>query len=234
MKTVLITGGSRGIGKAMVEAFCKQGCRVAFTYCNSETQALELQNKTGAVAIKCDSRNESDISVAVKTLGRVDVLINNAGISQNGLITDLSLELWNEIFTVNVTGAFLFSRAVLPDMIRRHEGCIINIASMWGETGASCEVAYSASKAAIIGFTKALAKEVGLSGIRVNCISPGVIMTDMLNEYSQEDLDALKEETPLSRLGTPEDIANAAVFLASESSGFITGQILSVNGGFVI
>lgn len=234
MKTVLITGGSRGIGKAMVKAFANEGFCTAFTYCKSESNALELEDQYGVIAIKCDSRNEDDIKTAVEQLGKIDVLINNAGISQSGLLTDLSLECWNEIFSVNVTGAFLFSKAVLPDMIRQHSGCIINISSMWGEVGASCEVAYSASKAAVIGLTKALAKEVGLSGIRVNCISPGVIQTDMLNEYSEDDLNALREETPLYRLGKPEDIAKAAVFLASDSAEFITGQVLSVNGGFII
>ena len=166
--------------------------------------------------------------------GHVDVLVNNAGISISGLLTDISPEIRKKLFSVNVLGAIECTRLLLPQMIHRKSGCILNISSMWGQVGASCEVDYSASKSALIGFTKALAQEVGLSGIRVNCIAPGVIQTRMLNCYDSGTLNALAEETPLGRLGTPEDIAESAYFLCSEQAGFITGQILGVNGGFVI
>ena len=173
MKTVLITGGSRGIGSAMVRLFSKEGYRVAFTYKSSDEKALLLSRETGALPIKADSENEDAIlrayAVVCDKIGSPDILINNAGISSVGLITDLSTEEWNRIFSINATSAFIFSKCVLPEMINKKSGRIINISSMWGVVGASCEVAYSASKAALIGFTKALAKEVGPSGITVNC-----------------------------------------------------------------
>lgn len=234
MKTVFIAGGSRGIGRAMVKAFALNGCKTYFCYNKSESEALSLAHETGAHAVKCDVSNELEISKALQSAGKVDILIYNAGVSHTALLTDTTVQHWDNLFDVNVKGAYLFAKMVLPEMIRQKNGCIINIASMWGEVGASCEVAYSASKAALIGFTKALAKEVGPSNIRVNAISPGVIHTDMLNEYTQDDLNALKYETPLGRLGTPEDIAAAALSLASEGMSFITGQVIGVNGGFVI
>lgn len=238
MKTVLITGGSRGIGKAMVKLFSEKGYRVAFTYKSSDEEALLLSKNTGALPIKADSKNEDAIiracSIVCEKIGAPDILINNAGISSVGLVTDLSLMEWNRIFNINVTSAFLYSKCVLPEMINKKSGRIINISSMWGVTGASCEVAYSASKAALIGFTKALAKEVGPSGITVNCIAPGVISTDMNSALSESDLDALKEETPLMKIGAPEDVASSALFLSSDEAGFITGAVLNVNGGIVI
>ena len=238
MKTVLITGGSRGIGRAMVESFSKNGYAVAFTYKNSEEEALLLEKATGAVAIRADSASESDVKNAVKLaiekLGSVECLINNAGISSFSLFTDLSLSDWNNTLAVNLTGAFLYSKEVIPDMLKRHKGRIINISSMWGLVGSSCEVHYSTAKAGLIGMTKALAKELGPSGITVNAIAPGVINTDMNKALSAEDIDNLKDETPLMRIGEGEDVASAALFLAGEGASFITGEVLNVSGGYVI
>ena len=238
MKVALITGGSRGIGRAMVELFSEAGYRVAFTYKSSHTAAEELAARTGALAIAADSSIPTDVERAVKTveetLGNVDILINNAAVSSFSLFTDLTIEDWRASFATNVDGAFLYSKLVLPSMIRNHSGRIINISSMWGEVGSSCEVHYSATKAALIGMTKALAKEVGPSGITVNCIAPGVIDTDMNAALSDEDMAALKEETPLMRIGTPREVAAAALFLAGDDAAFITGAVLNVNGGLVV
>ena len=237
-KTVLITGGSRGIGEAMVRAFANAGYKVAFIYNNSKEKAEQLAKEIGVVAIKADisdfKQTESAIAIAAESLGQIDVLINNAGISQIKLFADITIEDWQRMIGVNLTGVFNATKAVIGDMISRKSGCIINISSMWGEVGASCEVHYSAAKAGVIGMTKALAKEMGLSGIRVNCITPGVIATEMNGELDVETIESLKEETPLGRIGTPEDVANTALFLASDASGFITGQIIGVNGGFII
>lgn len=238
MAIVLINGGARGIGRAMVELFSLSGHSVAFTYKNSDEAAEELSALTGALAIKADSACEQDVKMAVRTvekeLGFVNVLINNAAVSSFSLFTDITLEEWNKTFSVNVNGAFLYSREVLAGMINAKFGRIINISSMWGITGSSCEVHYSATKAAIIGMTKALAKEVGPSGITVNCIAPGVIDTDMNKTLSREDVNSLIEETPLMRIGTPREVADAALFLASDNASFITGEVLNVNGGFLI
>ena len=237
MKSVLITGGSRGIGRAMVELFCKEGYRVAFTYLHSEKEARELSEKTGALALLADAESEPQILASVKAaeeaLGGIDCLINNAAVSAFSLLTDTATEDWERMLSINLTAPFLYSRAVLPAMIRAERGRIVNISSMWGLVGASCEVAYSAAKAGLIGFTKALAKEVGPSGITVNAIAPGVIETDMNRALSEEALSAWKEETPLCRLGRPEEIASAALFLCSEGAGFITGEILNASGGFI-
>lgn len=238
MKTVLITGGARGIGRAMVERFASDGWQVAFTYINSSEHAELLSASTGAVAIRADSRDASaSVSAVSKTLecfGRIDCLINNAAVSSYSLLTDLTLDEWRECIDVSLTGAFIYSKAVIPDMLKRKRGRIINITSMWGEVGSSCEVHYSAAKAGLIGFTKALAKELGPSGITVNAIAPGVINTDMNKSLSDEDLDALREQTPLMRIGEPAEVASAAAFLASEEADFITGAVLNVNGGFVV
>lgn len=237
MKSVLITGGSRGIGKAMVELFSKAGYRVAFTYKSSVESAEELQQKTGALAIMADSENPLDIARAIKSAedknGAIDVLINNAAVSSLSLITDVSLEEWNRIMNTSVTGAFLYSKGVLSQMINKKQGRIINITSMWGIVGASCEVHYSTAKAALIGFTKALAKEVGPSGITVNAIAPGVVRTDMNSAFSDEDIKALEDETPLGRIAEPEEIAKAALYLASDDAAFITGDVLNISGGFI-
>jgi len=193
---------------------------------------------TGAIAIKADSASEQEVKDAVKIaekkLGNIEILINNAAVSSFSLFTDITLEEWNKTFAVNVNGAFLYSRELLPNMIKNKHGRIINVSSMWGITGSSCEVHYSATKAALIGMTKALAKEVGPSGITVNCIAPGVIDTDMNKSISDEDMEVLKQDTPLMRIGTPEEIAEAAFFLSGESAAFITGAVLNVNGGYLI
>ena len=238
MKNVLINGGSRGIGRAMVELFSERGYSVAFTYRSSDAEAGELSALTGALAIKADSSCEEDVLRAVDTveerLGTVDILINNAAISSFSLFTDISYEDWRKMFAVNLDGAFLYSKRTLPGMISKKRGRIINVSSMWGITGSSCEVHYSATKAALIGMTKALAKEVGPSGITVNCIAPGVIDTEMNARLSAEDIAALTDETPLMRVGTPREVAQAALFLAGDGAAFITGEVLNVNGGFVI
>lgn len=238
MKSVLITGGSRGIGRAMVELFSANGYSVAFTYKNSENQAKSLAEATGAVSIYADSASEIDVSNAVRvaeeTLGKIDCLINNAGISSFSLFTDLTLEDWNRCLSVNLTGAFLYSRAVVPGMVSRKSGRIINITSMWGVVGSSCEVHYSTAKAGIIGMTKALAKELGPSGITVNAIAPGVIETDMNKCLSSEDVEALVNETPMSRIGTPRDIAEAALYLASDGASFVTGEVMNLSGGYIV
>lgn len=238
MKNVLITGGSRGIGRAMVELFASNGYSVAFTYKSSENEAKSLAEATGAIAIKADSASESDVLYAVNTaiceLGSIDCLINNAGVSSFSLFTDITLDMWNEHLAVNLTGAFLYSKAVIPGMVARKEGRIINITSMWGITGSSCEVHYSTAKAGLIGMTKALAKELGPSGITVNAIAPGLIDTDMNRCLSDDDIRAIEDETPLMRIGTPSEVAKAALFLAGEGAAFITGEVMNVSGGYLI
>lgn len=238
MKTLLVTGGSRGIGNAIVRMFSGAGYKVAFTYVSSVELAQKLSEETGALAIKADSAVESQVISAVRkaeaSLGKIDCLINNAAVSSFSLFNGITLEAWQKTLDVNLNGAFLFAREASRGMIARHSGRIINISSMWGITGASCEVAYSTSKAAINGMTKALAKELGPSGITVNAIAPGLIKTDMNYSLSEEDMKALIDDTPMMRIGNPEDVASLALFLAGESASFITGQIISVNGGYVI
>jgi 3-oxoacyl-[acyl-carrier protein] reductase len=238
MMTVLITGGSRGIGADLVCRFARDGYTVAFVYHNAHEAAASVARETGAFAICADISMPDEarraVAEAKEKLGHIDVLINNAAVAGFRLFTDITDEEWNRFIGVNLSGAFYLSRAVLPDMISRKSGSIINISSMWGQVGASCEVHYSAAKAGLIGLTKALAKELGPSGIRVNCIAPGVIDTEMNAALQEEDRRALIEETPLMRLGTPADVAAAALFLAGEGASFITGQVLGVNGGFVI
>ncbi len=238
MKTVLITGGSRGIGKAMVELFCEKGYSVAFTYKSSENEAKSLAESSGALAIRADSASESDVVNAVrlveKKLGRIDCLINNAGISSFSLFTDLTLDEWNNHIAVNLTGAFLYSRAVIPGMVSAKSGRIINVTSMWGIVGSSCEVHYSTAKAGLIGMTKALAKELGPSGITVNAIAPGLISTDMNKSLSEEDIKAVADETPLMRVGAAKEVAEAALFLAGDGASFITGEVLNVSGGYIM
>ena len=238
-KVIVITGASRGIGKGISEYFLEKGHIVIGTFNKSLNEANEIKEKHPLFdPIKTDVTNEEEIkktvSEIIKKYGHIDCLINNAGISKTGLLQDMGLEDYNEIFDVNVKGLFLFTKEVLPYMINKKSGKIINISSMWGITGGACEVLYSASKSAVIGFTKALAKEVGPSNINVNCIAPGVIKTDMLNNLKEDDLEVLREETPLLKIGTPFDIAKVCYFLFSENSDFITGQVLSVDGGIVI
>ena len=238
MKKVLISGGSRGIGRAMVEYFSSLGYRTAFIYAQNDAAAEKLSQLCGAFGVKADisdpqSANDA-VACALEWLGGIDVLINNAGIAQIKLFTDITDEDWARMLGVNISGAFYLSRAVLPFMISQKSGRIINIGSVWGRCGASCEVHYSATKSALRGMTLSLAKEVGPSGITVNCIEPGVIDTDMNSELSDEDMVALCEQTPLCRIGKAEDVAHLAEFLASEKASFITGQVIGVDGGFAI
>ena len=238
MKTVLITGGSRGIGASCVKLFSEAGYSVAFTYKNSEAAAQALAQKYGALAILADNQSEADITAAVERTvleyGRIDCLINNASVSSFSLIQDVSRDTWDKTLGTNLTGAFLYSKLVLPHMIRQGAGRIINISSVWGLVGSSMEVHYSATKAALIGMTKALAKELGPSGITVNAIAPGVINTDMNSALSEDDIASLIEETPLCRIGEPSEVASVALFLAGEGASFITGEVINVSGGFVI
>lgn len=237
-KVVFITGGSRGIGASAVRKFSSEGYKVVFTYLLSEEKADKLADECGATAIKADSSSSLEIKKAIDSTiekyGKIDVLVNNAGISEFSLFTDITDDMWHKMIDTNLSSVFYASRAVLPSMISRKDGCIINVSSMWGEVGASCEVHYSASKAGVIGLTKALAKEVGLSGIRVNCVSPGAIDTDMNSHLTKEDIEELKDEIPLARIGKPEEIADAIYFLASDGASYITGQVLGVNGGMII
>jgi 3-oxoacyl-[acyl-carrier protein] reductase len=242
-KTVLITGASRGIGKAMAVLFAIKGYKVFINYNHSENEAHELYNRLMEKGIsialfKADvsKREQVDAMVenCVSRFGKVEILINNAGISHQKMFTDISGQEWDEMINVNLKGVFNCSQSVLEYMLRQKKGKIINISSVWGMVGAACEVHYSAAKAGVIGFTKALAKELGPSNIQVNCIAPGIIKTDMINSFSEEELNELKEATPLMKLGKSEDIAACALFLASENADFITGQVISPNGGFVI
>lgn len=238
MNKILITGGSRGIGRAMVRLFAREGWRVAFTFKSSFMAVEELVEETGAIAIRADSSSESEIKEAVRlaseALGGIDVLVNNAGISSYSLLQDLTLEEWNECTSVNLTSVFLYSREVIPHMLKNHEGRIINISSIWGLVGASCEAHYSAAKAGVIGLTKALAKELGPSGITVNAIAPGVIDTAMNAHLDKEELAALEDETPMGRIGKADEVARVALFLAGDGAKFITGDVLNVSGGFTI
>lgn len=238
MSHVLITGGSRGIGAAMVRAFARAGYTVSFTYLHHQEAALALARETGATPCRADNASEGEVLAALATLtaqnGGVDVLINNAGIAAFGLLGDTTTEAWHRMMGVHLDGAFFYTRGVLPHMIRQKAGRILNISSMWGQVGASCEVPYSTAKAGLIGLTRALAKEVGPSGITVNCIAPGLIDTEMNAALSPSDLDALCEEIPLGRLGTAEEVAALALFLSGEGGSYITGQVIAPNGGMVI
>lgn len=242
-KTVLITGASRGIGRVIAKTFAMNNYNVVINYNKSEEEAKNLYNELNkkgySVRIfKADVSNiieaNSLVNYCIGQFEKIDVLINNAGISKTNLFSDITYEEWNEVMNVNLNSVFYTTKKALQYMIPEMSGKIINISSIWGITGGAYEVHYSASKAAIIGMTKALAKELGPSNINVNCIAPGVIKTDMLNNISEDTLNMLKEETPLMRLGTPEDIAKCALYLASEGGDFLTGQVISPNGGFVI
>jgi len=239
----LVTGASRGIGRAIALQLARDGYAVA-VHCHRQVDAAQsvcdqIRAQGGIAAVFCcDVADEGAVqrmaADITAQLGPVSVLVNNAGFAQQKLFTDLDGEEWRRMMAVHVDGAFYTCRAFLPEMIHRHEGAIVNVSSMWGQTGGSCEVHYSTAKAALIGLTKALAKEVGPAGVRVNCVAPGVIQTDMLSGFDENTLQALAEEAPLCRLGTPEDVAAAVSFLVSDRAGFITGQVLAPNGGIVI
>ena len=234
MPHLFLTGGSRGIGAATVRRFAREGWRVSFCYEKNEAAARVLSAQTGADGFRCDAADPEAVLALISSLPPVDVLINNAGISHVGLISQITPAQWDRLFAVNVRGIYNTVRAVLPGMLAAGSGCILNVSSMWGQVGASCEAAYSATKGAVDALTKALAKELGPSGIRVNALAPGVIQTDMLNSLSPEDIEALRLETPLEKLGRPEDVAAAMWFLASPAASFITGEVLNISGGFVI
>ena len=242
-RVALVTGGSRGIGRAIVRRLAEDGFAVAINYVQNKEAAESLKDELRGLGYAAEvfcadvsdweqvQRMADEISA---TLGSVSVLINNAGIAQQKLFTDITPSEWSRMMSVHIDGAYHTCRAFLPFMIRNRNGCIVNVSSMWGQVGASCEVHYSTAKAALIGMTKALAKEVGPSGVRVNCVAPGVIATDMMADFDDDTVRGLTEETPLGRLGTPEDVAQAIAFLVSDEASFVTGQVLAPNGGFII
>ena len=232
MQTVVITGGSRGIGAAAVKAFCDRGDKVYFLYEKNHEAAASVASETGATAICCDVADSKQVRRAFEEIGQLDILICNAGIVHYGLMSMMEESQWDRIFDVNVKGIYTCVKAAMPAFLRTHRGSIITVSSMWGQVGASCEAAYSATKGAVIALTKALAQELGPSGIRVNCVAPGVIVTDMCASVDPAILAQMGEDTPVGRNGTPEDVAKAMVYLSDAE--FITGHVLSVNGGYVI
>ena len=240
MKTVLITGAARGIGAAAAESFAEAGYQVVINYLHSaeKAEALAARWSGRALAVQADVADPAQVdamfAAAEKTFGGVDVLVCNAGIAAQKLLTDVTDEEWRRMLDVHLSGAFYCCRRALPHMIHQKWGRILTVSSMWGQVGGSCEVAYSAAKAAVIGLTRALAKELGPSGITVNCVSPGVISTEMNAHLDREALAALAEETPLGAIGTPEDVAEAIWYLSSDAARFVTGQVLAPNGGLVI
>ncbi|MBQ8555932.1 MAG: 3-oxoacyl-ACP reductase FabG [Clostridia bacterium] len=242
-RTALISGGSRGIGAACVRAFAGAGYAVVFLYNRSADKAEALVQQLreegyDVSARACDVSEGAQVAAIIadvlRTYHRIDALVNCAGIAHIGLLTDMTEEEWDHLFAVNVRSVFSVTKAVLPGMISERRGAIVNVSSMWGEVGASCEAAYSATKAAIIGLTKALAKEVGPSGVRVNCVTPGVIDTDMNAQLTDEDRAALSDETPLGRIGTAREVAQTILFLCSDGADFITGQTVGISGGMVV
>lgn len=232
-KTALITGASRGIGAACARALAQDGHQVVINYDQSEEQALLLARELGGAALKADVSDATQVEAMFKVAGNTDVLVCSAGVSLNKLFTDTTEAEWRRILDINLGGIINCCQAALPYMIREKYGRIITISSIWGITGASCEAIYSASKAAVIGLTKSLAKELGPSGITVNCVAPGVIDTDMNAALTPETLESLKDQTPLGCIGQPKDVASLVRFLASEEAGFMTGQVISVDGGFI-
>ncbi len=238
MKVALITGGSRGIGAHIAKTLSEKGWAVAICYSKSDSEAIALEALPNISAYRADISDPDQVrwlfDNVVSDLGELQLLVNNAGVAHIGLLQDMSDDEINCLVSVDLLGSIYCSREAITHMVKSHSGNIINIASMWGEVGASCEAVYSACKAGIIGLTKALAKEVGPAGIRVNCISPGFIATQMNACFDEEAIQSIKDETPLERIGQAKDISDAVMFLASEESSFITGQVLSVNGGYVI
>ena len=232
MSTIVITGGSRGIGAAAVELFSARGDQVYFLYEKDHEAAQKVAQKTGATAICCDVADTAAVKAAFQQIPDVDVLVCNAGIVHYGLMSMMEEADWDRIFAVNVKGVYNCVNAAMPAFLQKHSGSVITVSSMWGQVGASCEAAYSATKGAVIALTKALAKELGPSGIRVNCVAPGVILTDMCGNVAQDVLEEMAEEACVGRNGTPEDVAKAMAYLAD--ADFITGHVLSVNGGYVI
>lgn len=230
--TTVITGGSRGIGAAAVERFAARGDRVFFLYEKEHQAARAVAEKTGAVPICCDVADAEAVRQAFRRIGDVDILINNAGICYYGLMSMMLEKDWDRIFAVNVKGIYHCVNAAMPSFLQKQKGCVINVTSMWGRVGASCEAAYSATKGAVIALTKALAKELGPSGIRVNAVAPGVILTDMCAEVDPEILKDMAGEAPVGRNGTPMDVAQAMEYLAN--ADFVTGHILNVDGGYVL
>ncbi len=238
MQTALVTGGSRGIGAACVRALGGAGYRVAFLYHESADAAQALATQTGAIPLPCDVADSGQVAAATREaqrqLGHIDALITCAGISQQKLLTDVTDEDWTRMLSVNLSGAFFVIRAVLPQMLARQSGSMVLISSMWGQVGASMEAPYSAAKAGVIGLGKALAKEVAPSGLRVNCIAPGAVETDMMAGFDPAALHALRQNIPLGRLGTPQEVAQCVLWLCSDSASYLTGQVISPNGGMVI
>lgn len=237
-KNVIITGGTRGIGAACTELFVKNGYKVYAIYNKDEKTAQELSKKSGCRIYKADVANRDAIrkviSEIINDAGRIDILVNNAGIAGQKLFIDLEDDEWDNMINTNLTGVYNVTKEVLKNMISNHSGSIVNVSSIWGQCGASCEAHYSASKAGVIGLTKALAKEVALSGIRVNCIAPGMIKTQMNSAFSEEDVREICEEIPMGRMGTPQECAELIYFIASEKASYITGQIIGINGGWEI
>lgn len=242
--TALITGASRGIGTACAIALAKCGYNIVINYLNSEQKAQNLADiiaENYSVDVMCIKADVSDktqvdamVSAVIEKFERIDVLVNNAGIAMQKLFTDTTTDEWNMVMNVNLNSVYNVTHSVLPHMLSMHSGSIINISSMWGQVGASCEVAYSAAKAGVIGLTKALAKEVAPSNVRVNCVAPGVIMTDMMADFDDEAIEMLIDEIPQGKLGTAKNVADAVAFLASDKAEYITGQVLAVNGGMVV
>jgi len=229
---VLVTGGSRGIGAAAVKLFADRGDQVCFIYEKNHEAARRVAEATGAEAICCDVADRQAVMAAFQKVGPVDVLICNAGICHTGLMSMMEESQWDRLFDVNVKGIYNCVSGAMSGFLQKQKGCIITVSSMWGQVGASCEAAYSATKGAVIALTKALAKELGPSGIRCNCVAPGVILTDMCAQVDPEILAEMAAEAPAGRNGTPEDVAKAVAYLADAE--FITGEVLSVNGGYVI
>ena len=232
MLNVVITGGSRGIGAAAVELFAARGDRVWFLYEKEHEAAAAVAEKTGATPLCCDVADGEAVRAAFRQIGDVDILVCNAGIVHYGLMSMMEESAWDRIFDVNVKGIYHCVNAAMPHFLKKQRGSIVTLSSMWGQVGSSCEAAYSATKGAVIALTKALAKELGPSGIRVNCVAPGVILTDMCATVDPEILSGMAEETPLGRNGNPRDVAKAIAYLAD--ADFVTGQVLGVNGGYVI